>query len=113
MTRFVVTASLVLFSNQTRCSIGLGRSSQFDAGEFGLRTLMLDSDRTVFADSEAMGLQFATLCSHATEFMQVPKATSNLVHRSDGDFGLVVGNVVANHPLEHARLRMWWAARLG
>ena len=113
MTRLVVAASLVLFINQTRRSIGLRCGSQFDPCELRLVTLMLDSDRTVFADSETVGLQFAPLSSHATKFMQVPKATSNLVHRADGDFGLVVGNVVANHPLEHARLRMWRAARLG
>ncbi len=99
MTRFVVTATLVLFSDQASGSIGLCSGSQFDPRKLRLVSVLLDSDRTMLANSKAMWLQLAPFGCHATEFMQIPKAARDLIHRPDDDFGLVVGYVVANHPL--------------
>ena len=58
------------------------------------------------------GLSLRRLVACSTEFMQVPNPSSDLVHRTDGDNGSVVGDVVANHSLEHACLCMRWASRL-
>jgi hypothetical protein len=103
MTRFVVNASLVLFSNQASRSIGLCCGSQFDSRKLGLVSLLLNPDRTMLANSKAMRLELAAFGCHATNFMQVPKPTCDLIHRPDNHFGLVVcyadllPNV--NHPL--------------
>ena len=113
MARFVVTASLVLFSNQASRSIGLCCGSQFDPRKLRLVSLLLDSDRTMLANSKAMWLQLAAFGCHATEFMQIPKSTRDLIYRSDDDFGLVIGYFVANHSPEHARLGIRWASWLG
>lgn len=113
MARFVVTAALVFFSDQASGSIGLCCGSQFDPRKLRLVSVLLDSDRTMLANSKAMWLQLAAFGCHATEFMQIPKSTRDLIYRSDDDFGLVIGYFVANHSPEHARLGIRWASRLG
>ena len=113
MARLVVTASLVLFSDQASGSIGLCSGSQFDPRKLRLVSLLLDSDRTMLANSKAMWLQLATFGCHATEFMQIPKAARDLIHRPDDDFGLVIGYFVANDSPEHACLGIRWASRFG
>ncbi len=106
MARLVVTASLVLLGNQASSSVGLRRGSQFNPRKLGLASVLYGANRTVLTNLEAMRLELATLSCHATEFMQVPNASSNLIHRADRDNGSVVGDVVANHSLEHACLCM-------
>jgi hypothetical protein len=113
MARLVVTASLVLLDNQASCSVGLRRSSQFDPRKLGLASVLYGTDGTMLANLKSMRLELSTLGCHATEFMQVPNASSNLIHRADGDNGSVVGDVVPNHSLEHACLRVRWAPGLG
>ena len=66
----------------------------------------------MLANLKSMRLELSTLSCHATELMQVPNASSNLIHRTDHDNGSVVGDVVANHSLEHACLCIRWASRL-
>ena len=113
MTRFVVTAAFVFFSDQASGSIGLCCGSQFDPRKLRLVSLLLDSDRTMFANSKAMWLQLAAFGCQSTEFMQIPKSTRDLIHRPDDDFGLVIGYFVANHSSEHARLGIRRASWLG
>jgi hypothetical protein len=112
MARLVVTASLVLFSNQACGSIRLSSGSQFNPRKLGLASVLYGADWTVLANLESMRLELATFGCHATEFMQVPNASSDLIHRTDRDNGSVVGDVVANHSLEHACLCIRWASRL-
>jgi len=112
MARLVVTASLVLFCNQACRSIRLSSGSQFDPRELRLASVLYGSDWTVLANLESMRLELATLRCHATEFMQVPNASSDFIYRTDCDNGSVVGDVVANHSLEHACLCIRWASRL-
>ena len=112
MARLVVTASLVLLDNQASCSVGLRRSSQFDPRKLGLASVLYGTDGTMLANLKSMRLELATLGCHATEFMQVPDAASDLIHRADRDNGSVVSDVVANHSLEHACLCIRWASRL-
>ena len=113
MTRLVVTASFVLFNDQTRGSIGLRCGSQFNPRKLGLASALYGADWTVLTNLESMRLELATLSCHATEFMQVPNASSNLINRADRDNGSVVSDVVANHSLEHACLRVRRAPGLG
>jgi hypothetical protein len=104
MARFVVTAALVFFSNQASRSIGLRCGSQFDPRELRLVSVLYGADWTVLANLESMRLELAAFGCHATEFMQIPKSTRDLIYRSDDDFGLVIGYFVANHSLEHTCL---------
>ena len=83
MTRFVVTAAFVFFSDQASGSIGLCYGSQFDPRKLRLVSVLLDSDRTMLANSKAMWIQLAAFGCHASEFMQVPKPACNLIHRPD------------------------------
>lgn len=113
MTRFVVTAALVFISDQASGSIGLCCGSQFDPCKLRLVSVLLDSDRTMLANSKAMWLQLAAFGCHATEFMQIPKPARDLIHWPDDDFGFVIGYFVANHSPEHARLGIRRASWLG
>ena len=113
MASLVVTAPLVLLSNQACRSVGLRRSSQFDPRKLGLASVLYGTDGTMLANLESMRLELSTLGCHATEFMQVPNPSSDLVHRTDCDNGSVVGDVVPNHSLEHACLRVRRAPGLG
>ena len=110
MARLVVTASFVLLDNQASCSVGLRRSSQFDPCKLGLASVLYGTDGTMLANLKSMRLELSTLGCHATEFMQVPNPSSDLVHRTDCDNSSVVGDVVPNHSLEHACLRVRWAS---
>lgn len=109
MTRFVVTAPLILFVNQASSSISLGCGSQFDPGKLRLASMLYYPDRTVLTHLEAMGLELAAFGCNATELVQVPNLSCDLVHRTDRDNRSIVGNVVANHSPEHASLSVRWA----
>ena len=67
----------------------------------------------MLANFESMRFELATFGRYTTEFMQVPKAACDLIHRPDDDFGPVIDYFVANDSPEHASLGIRRASRLG
>jgi len=80
--RFFGTAALVLFFDQAAGAVGLGGGSQFDACKLAGAD---DADRPVLADSETMPFEFAAFLGDATELVEVPQTTGDLVAGADDD----------------------------
>ena len=83
---------------------------QSDSGKAGLNPLMFHADRTVLANFESMGFEFATFRCCPTKLVQVPNPSSDLVHRTDSDFCFVVGDLITDYSFEHPSLRVRWAS---